>query len=282
MNTRGLDWIDDLPPELAGQRALLRGLLALCDADDRISWLVIGCSLARGAGDRLSDLDMAMGIRDEDFEAARPDLRRAVDGLGEPRGKLPSPASGAGAGPRVDLRPVRRPQPGRSGALPGFGARRFGAGRGGALRSGRPARDRRGEEAGDVRRGPGVGVRGLVRAGRSGQVPAPRVDVGSPGQAERGTGPVGGSSGPSPWTCRIRSTASPASWTSRPGRFRRVSRAPWRILIPGGCWTRRGGSPRCCTKPASGCRTISAPSCPGRWPLHHRGPRADPVAPIRN
>jgi len=83
MNTRGLDWIDDLPPELAGQRALLRGLLALCDADDRISWLVIGCSLARGAGDRLSDLDMAMGIRDEDFEAARPDIRRAVDDLGE-------------------------------------------------------------------------------------------------------------------------------------------------------------------------------------------------------
>jgi hypothetical protein len=83
MNTRGRDWIDGLPPELAAQRALLRGLLALCDADDRISWLVIGCSLARGAGDRLSDLDMAMGIRDEDFEAARPDLRRAVDGLGE-------------------------------------------------------------------------------------------------------------------------------------------------------------------------------------------------------
>lgn len=37
----------------------------------------------RGAGDRLSDLDLAMGIRDEDFDAARPDLRRAVDGLGE-------------------------------------------------------------------------------------------------------------------------------------------------------------------------------------------------------
>jgi hypothetical protein len=68
MQTSGLDWIDDLPPELAGQQALLRGLLALCDADDRIRWLVIGCSLARGAGDRLSDLDMAMGIRDEDFD----------------------------------------------------------------------------------------------------------------------------------------------------------------------------------------------------------------------
>jgi hypothetical protein len=48
MQTRGLDWIDDLPPELAAQRALLRGLLALCEADDRIRWLVIGCSLARG------------------------------------------------------------------------------------------------------------------------------------------------------------------------------------------------------------------------------------------
>src|SRR5437773_11785522 len=83
MPTRGLDWIDDLPPELAGQQALLRGLLALCDADRRIRWMVIGCSLARGAADRLSDLDMAMGIRDEDFDAARPDLRRAVDGRGE-------------------------------------------------------------------------------------------------------------------------------------------------------------------------------------------------------
>ena len=83
MQTSGLDWIDNLPPELAGQQALLRGLLALSDADNRIRWLVIGCSLARGAGDRLSDLDMAMGIRDEDFEAARPDIRRAVDGLGE-------------------------------------------------------------------------------------------------------------------------------------------------------------------------------------------------------
>jgi hypothetical protein len=83
MKPRGPDWIDDLPPELAGQRGLLRGLMALCEDDDRIRWLVIGCSLSRGAGDRLSDLDLAMGIRDEDFDAARPDLRRAVDGLGE-------------------------------------------------------------------------------------------------------------------------------------------------------------------------------------------------------
>ena len=83
MKPRGPDWIDDLPSELAGQRAVLGGPLALCENDDRIRWLVIGCSLSRGAGDRLSDLDLAMGIRDEDVDAARPDLRRAVDGLGE-------------------------------------------------------------------------------------------------------------------------------------------------------------------------------------------------------
>jgi len=59
MSLYGLDWIDRLPAELAGQQALLRCLLALCEADDSIRWLVIGCSLARGAGDRLSDLDLA-------------------------------------------------------------------------------------------------------------------------------------------------------------------------------------------------------------------------------
>src|SRR5689334_7660075 len=101
MQTSGLDWIDDLPPELAGQQALLRGLLALCDADDRIRWLVIGCSLARRAGDRLSDLDMAMGIRDEDFDAARPPPRRgrprARGASGELRGHGGGPGTRAAA-----------------------------------------------------------------------------------------------------------------------------------------------------------------------------------------
>jgi hypothetical protein len=83
MGLYGLDWIEQLPAELAGQRVLLRCLLALCAADDNIRWLVIGCSLARGAGDRLSDLDVAMGIRDDEFDATIPVVRRAVDGLGD-------------------------------------------------------------------------------------------------------------------------------------------------------------------------------------------------------
>ena len=44
---------------------------------------MIACSLGRGAADRLSDLDMGMGLADEQFDAAILDVRRAVDGLGE-------------------------------------------------------------------------------------------------------------------------------------------------------------------------------------------------------
>lgn len=83
MSLHGLGWIDQLPAELAGQRALLRRLLELCEANDDLRWLVIGCSLARGAGDRLSDLDVAMGVRDDKFDATTPAVRRAVDNLGD-------------------------------------------------------------------------------------------------------------------------------------------------------------------------------------------------------
>ena len=79
----GRAWIARLPPELGGQQTILARLLEWCEADDRIRWLVIGCSVARGAGDRLSDLDMAIGVRDEDFAATTGDVRRAVDRLGD-------------------------------------------------------------------------------------------------------------------------------------------------------------------------------------------------------
>jgi hypothetical protein len=91
MGVGGRDWIGQLPAELDGQRTIMYRLLALCEADDNISWLVNGCSLARGAGDRLSDLDVAMGIRDECFTATRDRVRAAADitedleSLNEPR-----------------------------------------------------------------------------------------------------------------------------------------------------------------------------------------------------
>jgi hypothetical protein len=79
----GRGWIDDLPAELDGQKAIMRRLLKICAADDRIRWLAIGCSLGRDAADRLSDLDMALGVRDEDFDAAIGDVRAAADTLAD-------------------------------------------------------------------------------------------------------------------------------------------------------------------------------------------------------
>jgi hypothetical protein len=79
----GRAWIDDLPDDLAGQKAIMRRLLDFCEADSRIRWLAVGCSVGRGAGDALSDLDMALGVRDEDFDAVIGDIRTAADGLAE-------------------------------------------------------------------------------------------------------------------------------------------------------------------------------------------------------
>ncbi len=79
----GRSWIDDLPDEMAGQKAIMHRLLDACEADDRIRWLAVGCSVGRGAGDALSDLDMALGVRDDDFDTAITDIRTVVDGLAE-------------------------------------------------------------------------------------------------------------------------------------------------------------------------------------------------------
>ena len=68
MNSAGHDWVEALPGEMSGQQALLRRLLAQCDANDSIRWLVVACSVGRGAGDRLSDLDMGIGISDDALE----------------------------------------------------------------------------------------------------------------------------------------------------------------------------------------------------------------------
>ena len=83
MSADGHEWIERLPAELEGQRTLLRGLLRECESQQNIRWLVIACSLGRGAADRLSDLDMGLGVADEQFDAAILDVRRAVDGLGD-------------------------------------------------------------------------------------------------------------------------------------------------------------------------------------------------------
>jgi hypothetical protein len=83
MDHDGARWIEELPAGLAAQQGLLRGLLAFSQADPDVRWLVLGCSLARGAGDWMSDIDAAVGVVDEQVPDAFPRARSAVDGLGE-------------------------------------------------------------------------------------------------------------------------------------------------------------------------------------------------------
>ena len=60
------DWISALPHELAAQRALLHRLLAAVTVDQQWDWLELGCSVAEGRGDALSDLDVALGYATAD------------------------------------------------------------------------------------------------------------------------------------------------------------------------------------------------------------------------
>src|SRR5215470_2571571 len=83
MESTGRAWIEALPDEIAGQRELLSRLVAACEANSAIRWLVVACSVGRGAGDRFSDLDMGLGVRDDAFESTLTQVRQIVDELGD-------------------------------------------------------------------------------------------------------------------------------------------------------------------------------------------------------
>ena len=63
---------------------ILRDLVDHSADDARIRFVELGCSVARGAGDELSDLDLGIGIADDAWPAALPDLADALGRLGEP------------------------------------------------------------------------------------------------------------------------------------------------------------------------------------------------------
>jgi hypothetical protein len=83
MSTDGRGWIEGLPDELKGQRAILLSLLDWSERDELVKWFVVACSVGRGNADRLSDLDTGMGVQSPDFDAAVAAVRRAVDQAGE-------------------------------------------------------------------------------------------------------------------------------------------------------------------------------------------------------
>ena len=73
-------WIASLG--LPGQQALLERLVEVARSDPRIRFVELGCSVARGAGDELSDLDLGIGIADDAWPEALEDLGAALRGLG--------------------------------------------------------------------------------------------------------------------------------------------------------------------------------------------------------
>jgi len=65
----GRAWLARLPAELAAQRRIMAGLVDFCEATPDVTSLSVGCSLGRGAGDALSDIDAALGIETERGQA---------------------------------------------------------------------------------------------------------------------------------------------------------------------------------------------------------------------
>ncbi len=74
-------WVEALRARLPGHAALLDALLGVCREDDRIRLLELQCSIARGAGDELSDLDLGIAVRDDAWEQVADELPRALRGF---------------------------------------------------------------------------------------------------------------------------------------------------------------------------------------------------------
>ncbi len=78
----GVDFLASMPKSVAAQRKLLADLREALHADEDWRWFELGGSLARQAGDELSDIDCGAGIRDDAYAGAEPRIEALVGGLG--------------------------------------------------------------------------------------------------------------------------------------------------------------------------------------------------------
>jgi hypothetical protein len=78
----GLKWVDALPASLDRQARLLRALVAAAAGDPRWEALELGCSLAAGRADELSDLDVGLWHVPGD-RPADADVDQLVESLGD-------------------------------------------------------------------------------------------------------------------------------------------------------------------------------------------------------
>jgi hypothetical protein len=90
---RGREWLAGLPEEVAAQRRMMTALVDRCERWPLVKSLIVGCSLGRGAGDALSDIDGALGVDPKDviameeiLVAALPEFGEVVDVLRHPAG----------------------------------------------------------------------------------------------------------------------------------------------------------------------------------------------------
>ncbi|NUT54900.1 MAG: hypothetical protein HOQ03_02800, partial [Thermoleophilia bacterium] len=79
----GRDWIAQLPAALSRQAGLLARLLAAAEQDPRFRALELQCSVARGAGDQLSDLDAGLWAADDAWDGAVAAVPPLLRSLGE-------------------------------------------------------------------------------------------------------------------------------------------------------------------------------------------------------
>ncbi len=79
----GRAWIAQLPAALARQAGLLERLLEAVEADERFRAFELQCSVARGAGDELSDLDAGLWAADETSQEAVGAVPELIRGVGE-------------------------------------------------------------------------------------------------------------------------------------------------------------------------------------------------------
>lgn len=90
MDTNTAAWLDGLPPALAPQRIVLRRLLATVERKPQWRPLELSSSVARGAGDEYSDLDLGLGVSGDAWPQALAMIPPLVTGLGEAADMLPA------------------------------------------------------------------------------------------------------------------------------------------------------------------------------------------------
>ena len=79
-------WLGALATRLPRHARVLRELRAYAAGDSRVRVVLVGCSIGRGAGDELSDVDVNVSAQTEDWEALAIEAAAIVRGLddGEP------------------------------------------------------------------------------------------------------------------------------------------------------------------------------------------------------